>query len=178
MAINKKVLGGLVVAALAGSFYFLFGADMIAKYKEREKDIAFDNSKTGMWEVKSVSSFMDNSSLNKEETFNVCITDKMIDDSRVKPLEEKLDVAGLQCEKETKRINKETGEFILTCTGTNPVNNRNVVAKINGKVESNAESGGLEINYSISNGVDAPFEFKIKTESKRVGDCKPEETKK
>jgi hypothetical protein len=173
MAMNKKILAGVICAVLATGAYFVPG--LINQYQESKKDIAFDNSKAGLWEVKSNTSFSIDASLNKEQTTQVCITDKMINDSKAKSLEEKLDVKGLKCLQETKRVSKEIGEFNLSCSGTNPVNNHTVNAKIVGKVDSKPESGGLEISYEVNNGIDAPVKFVIKTQSKRLGECQPKQ---
>lgn len=174
---NKKttVSIALFVAALGlVTFMSMKGMEV---YREKKEGVAFDNSKPGLWKVNSKKTFPSDAKLNQEDSFEVCVTEKMINDSKSKALEEKFDVKGLKCETVTSRSNHFEGKFLLNCSGTNPANNRKVVAKIDGKVDSHPENGALEVNYELSNNVDASFKFQLQTKSTRVGECKPKEEK-
>lgn len=173
MKTNKKFIIG--VLGLSVALCIPVGYYMVKAYKKSKTDIAFDNSKPGLWKVKTTTTLPSDPQMNKEDVFEICIDQKMIDNSKVKPLEEKLDIKGLQCESVTKRVSNEVGEFSFNCSGKNPENEKNIKAKISGNIDSKVESGGLEINYELANGVDAPFKFQMKTESSRVGECKPKE---
>lgn len=175
IVISSLIFGAVVVG--------LFGARY---YRHQQEGIAFDNSKPGLWKVSSQTIFPTEAKMNKQESFEICLTQEKIDETKIKPIEQKLDLKDLKCEKVMSRKNADEGEFSLICSkpplipasvqGTNKnVNPINTVTepaiKIKGKILSKAESGGLEINYEISDVNKNNFKFQLKTSSVRVGDC-------
>lgn len=170
------IISSLILAVAVGGFF-------VAKVnRQKQEGISFDNSKPGLWKVTSQTVFPTEAKLNKQENFEICLTQEKIDETKVKPIETKLDLKDLKCEKVINRKNEDEGEFSLVCSKpaliptsadekSKPVN-KDPQIKVKGKILSKEESGGLEINYEISDGNKNSFKFQLKTESVRIGDCK------
>lgn len=156
------------------------------EYRQKQEGIAFDNSKPGLWKVSSQTTFPTEAKMNKQENFEICLTQEKIDETKVKSIEAKLDLKDLKCEKVIDRKNADEGEFSLVCSKPTlipaPVSNtketgkdvkavKEPTIKVKGKILSKEESGGLDINYEISDGNKNNFKFQLKTESVRIGDC-------
>jgi hypothetical protein len=177
---KNLIISSLILVVLVGGF---FG---VRHYQEKKEGLSFDNSKPGLWKVTSKTTFPTEAKLNKEETFEVCLTQKKIDETRVKSIEEKLDLKDLKCEQVVNRRNHNEADFSLVCSKATqdsaatkdavektPENDlKTALVKINGKILTKEESGGLEINYEISDGNKNSFSFQLKTQSVRTGDCK------
>lgn len=176
---KKNLISASVILVVAvGGF---FGAKV---YQEKQEGISFDNSKPGLWKVNSQTIFPTEANLNKKETFELCLTQEKIDQTKVKSIEEKLDLKDLKCEKVINRNNSEEGDFSLVCAkpvianqnskleSQEPENMKSASVNIKGKIVSKETSGGLEINYEISDGNKNSFKFQLKTDSVRIGDCK------
>jgi hypothetical protein len=176
------IISTLILAVAVGGFF------AVKVYRQKQEGISFDNSKPGLWKVTSQTVFPTEARLNKQETFEVCLTQQKIDETKIKPIEQKLDLKELKCEKVINRKNQDEGEFSLVCSKPVPTSDKEVKPKdtkevkavneikvpsvnVKGKILSEEDSGGLEINYEISDGNKNSFKFQLKTESVRIGDC-------
>jgi len=176
----KKKYIGLLILSLTVSATAIYS---VIKSSRDKEGISFDNSKPGLWKVISHTTFPSDSRLNKTDNFEICLTKEKINETKIKPIEDKLDLKDLKCERNIKRINGNEGEFSLVCSKPNTLDikdensqtkvSKNVASvKVNGKVISKENSGGLEINYEINDGGKQTFKFQLKTQSQRVGECK------
>jgi hypothetical protein len=180
---KNLIISSLILVVVVGGF---FG---VRHYQEKKEGLSFDNSKPGLWKVTSKTTFATEANLNKEETFEICLTQQKIDETKIKSIEEKLDLKDLKCEKVINRKNHDEADFSLVCSkATPPVPSptttneepkkksetelQTASVKINGKILTKEESGGLEINYEISDGNKNSFSFQLQTHSVRTGDCK------
>lgn len=168
---NKKffIYGIISVCLIATIAIGYLNKDKMLYPKEGdEKILMFDNSKPGKWVVSTSDSSLDGTIKLNESKREICLTDKMIESAKIKPLKEKLGLSNLDCSTIATKENKNKASFNTSCTGMSK--EEAIGLSIDGEFLSFEDKGSIISVYTMGNS-DEPFKFKREVIVARVGDC-------
>ncbi len=175
-----KLMTKILIAApivLAPLLWYSYDSGLFAKVQGYEAK-SFDNSKPGLWKVNINLSSETDKQMNGNNNMEICTDQKMVAEANKASLEESLfmhtlKIANLKCENKSTRISKSDMRVNLICQGNNAIDNKIVInVTANGNIKSTEEKTNVQVDYEVTNKVNAPSSFAIKVEAERVGDCK------
>ncbi len=171
---NKKFLligafafAFVIVVSMGIAGYFYKGNIFYPKEGD-EKLLMFDNSKPGKWVVSTSDSSLDGSLKLNESKKEICLTEKMINEAKMKPIKDKLGLSSLDCSTMATRLDKNKATFTTSCTGLSK--GEAIGLSIDGEFLSLSDKGSITSIYTMG-GEEEPFKFKRESIVARVGDC-------
>ncbi len=163
---KKQRLKEIIISIFIFFVLFIY---IYINYFSFDRKSMFDNSLPGLWEIKTTLTRDGKASTEKIES---CIDEQMIESSKAKSIQEKLNFSGLTCTSEITRSSINYGSFVASCNGEHIVDKTAILVNVNGSISSKELESKLKINYSIKNSNDPEVIIDLESNSKRISDCK------